>query len=178
MLILKNIRDTYEQLAQLEPDQSNHIVMLEHTAEQITEAQRCKPNERRKSLESPHQIHETQNHLKELNQFIADLTQKQILLEKQRQYFNSQIQQLMLSLSADNYIIQGQQAMQLGRSKMATHYFDLTVKLLAREGKPGFFDEQIAELKQLIQRVKNDTHKEASLPPPSSQTTQNLNPNS
>lgn len=147
LLVQRGLVEVCENLSRIEPREPTHLQDLQAISALMAETQRhAKPNQQ-VSLENPQQIKEVKMCLEELYRFIHSLESKGTLSRNQAENYRHQIQQLVLQITVDHYVIQGSSAETSAKTKLAVHYYDLATRLLIREGKPGQYDDRIADLK-------------------------------
>lgn len=149
VLVLKSLIDASEQLLALKPDENNYKQDIQLYNNMLSESLRAPPTQKTVQLDSAQQIKEAKMSLESLHKFVFKLEEHKKLNRAQADTHRTQIKQLVLQVTVDGYILQGKQAIQNDKTKLAAHYFDLSIKLLAREGKPGVFENRIAQLKEV-----------------------------
>jgi len=165
LLVQRGLIDVCEQLAKVEPREPLHMQDLQTVFTSMAEVQRQTKPHSAIPIENPQQMKEVKLCLEELNRFIHGLEAKHVLAQNQAETFRGQIRQLVLQLTVDNYELQGRQARQASKTKLAHHYYDLSIKLLVREGKPGQFDARIAKMKAILAGLSKQLHDEEQVTP-------------
>lgn len=166
MLVQRSLIEVCENLTRLEPKEPAHLQDLQAISSMLADTQRHAKPPAEVTLNNPQQIKEVKICLEELNRFIHNLESKNSLSHNQAESYRNQIRQLVVQLTVDNYTMQGRAADQASKLKLALHFYDLAVKLLIREGKPGKYNERIATLKERIHELSDtlpDTTREESL---------------
>lgn len=148
--VLKSLIDVSEQLTRLDPKEPAYTQELKQFSELLSAAQREAPSAEQVSIDNPQQIKEVKMSLEELHRFVFKLEEQNKVSRNQADGYRNQIKQLVLRLTVDNYILNGHAARQNAKTKLALHNYDLALKLLIREGKPGAFDNTVQKLKELI----------------------------
>ena len=160
LLVQRCLIDVSEQLAKLEPREPSHMQDLQSITTQMTETQRTTKPNKPVALESTQQIKEVKICLEELYRFIHHQESKSAINKGQADNYRNQIKILTLQLTVDSYVAQGKAAAQASKIKLAAHYYDLALKLIAREARPGQFDQRVASLKttyrQLMEQLTTD----------------------
>ena len=101
--------------------------------------------------------------LEALYKFIFKLEEKRKLNRSQADTHRSQIKQLALQVSADSYVLHGNQAAQGGKTKLAVHYFESAINLLSREGKSSQFEGKLAQLREIHAELAQKLAEEEAL---------------
>lgn len=148
-LVYRALIDTCEHLAKLEPSDPKHLNDLQAYSNQLTTIKQ-ETNAKRVLLENPEQIKEVRQHLQELHRFVAQQAAIKAITATQAGAFDDQIKRLALQSSVDGYIFQGKQAQQIGKLRLAIHYFGLARKLLTPENTSHAYDKQIEQLSGAI----------------------------
>jgi len=149
-LVIRCLMNVMEQLVQLEPHDSTHLDSLSILSKQLEDTKRRPKNSKRGKLESPQQVKEVKRLLQELNKFILHFKNKGSITANQHKMYESQIKQLVIQMTVDNYIISAKQALGGGKTRLVVHYYTLAQKLLTRENSKGLFQKQIDKLAQQI----------------------------
>ncbi|WP_075185676.1 hypothetical protein [Teredinibacter haidensis] len=165
LLVQKNLIEVSEQLSMLEPKEPAHMQDLQAISSQMTETQRHAKPSAPVTLENPQQIKEVKICLEELHRFIHTLEENSSLSRNQAENYRKQLKQLVLQLTVDGYALQGTAAQGSNKTKLALHYYNLALKLLVREGKPGQFDARIAKLKALHEEMSKKLEEETQTLP-------------
>ncbi len=162
-LVQKNLVDVCEQLSKLEPDEAQHLQELQYVSSQLAEIQRQAAPSAPPALNNPGQIKEVKACLEELHKFVVRLEERQSLSKGLAQVYRGQIKDLVLRVAVDSYYMNGSQSQQGGKTKLAIHYFDLTLNLIIREGKVAMFQAKVEKLRQLIAELKVKLEEEEQL---------------
>ena len=136
MLVQRSLAEVSEQLAKLEPEEPAHMqdFQLASNALSSSSKQQGKPQAPTK-LESHQKIKEVKACLDELHKFIARLEEQSTVSPTQATAHRTQIRNLVTGITIDGYELHANKAVQQEKLKLAIHYFELALKLLAREGK-------------------------------------------
>ncbi|WP_086931251.1 hypothetical protein [Agarilytica rhodophyticola] len=153
-LVQKSLVDVYEQLSMLEPEEDQHIQDLQIIKSQMTENQRQAKSNDPPSLENPQQIKEVKVCLEELHKFVFKLEEKQTIPKNQGQYFRNQIKQMVTQVTVDSYCLNGNRAKKSGKTKLAIHYFETALSVIAKAGKTDRFNKRITKLKETVEELK------------------------
>lgn len=159
-LVLRSLIEVCEQLSKLAPKDPSFPQDLQVYTQQLTEAQRASTQTTQTKLESPQQIKDVKMSLEELHRFIFNLEGQGRLTRSQGDVFRNQIKQLVLRVTVDGYVLNGQTAKQAQKIKLALHYYDLALKLLIREGKAGTYADRIAQLKTITEELSSQLSEE------------------
>jgi len=162
IVVLKSLIEVHEQLAQLDPGNPNHKQDIQLFGTTLAETQRNPPSNANISLSSQQQIKEAKMSLEELHRFVFNMESNNRISRNQAEGYRAQIKQLVLKITADGYVLSGQNANQAGKTKLALHNFDLALKLLLREGKAGKFDALISQLKGICAELSEKLAEEES----------------
>lgn len=165
LIVLRSLIDVSEQLTRLEPKEAQHGQDLKLFTQKLGEVQREAPNQAQGTLENPQQIKEIKMSLEELHRFIFTLEGQGRVTRNQGDVYRNQIKQLVLRITVDGYVINGQTARQSDKTKLALHYFDLALNLMLREGKPGMFDAKIQQMKALTEELGSQLSEEEGAAP-------------
>lgn len=92
-------------------------------------------------------------HLQELYKFLTHLHRRGAIKKVEADDFGEQIKQLVLQISVDGYIVQGRQARQAGKPRLAIHFFGLADKLIEKDTTGRFAGQQV-KLKQIIAQLE------------------------
>lgn len=165
LILLRSLIDVSEQLSRLEPSEPQFSQDLKQYTQGLAEAQREAPSTTSVSIENPQQIKEVKMSLEELHRFIFNLEGQGRVTRNQGDAYRNQIKQLVLRITVDSYVINGQSAKQSGKTKLAHHNYDLALKLLAREGKPGVFTKKLQQLRAITEELKTQLSAEEDASP-------------
>jgi len=153
-LVIRCLMNVMEQLVQLEPNDSTHLESLSILSKQLEETKRRPKDSKRAKLENPQQVKEVKRLLQELNKFILHFKNKGSITPGQHKTYESQIKQLVIQMTVDNYIISAKQALSGGKTRLVVHYYTLAQKLLLRENAKGLYQNQIAKLAEQIEKYE------------------------
>ena len=153
VLVHRCLIDVCEQLSKLEPTERQYVDELLFYTQQMEEVQKKPKSKRPKPLENPQQVKEVKSHLEEVNKFIFQLERRGTLNSSQAQAYSSQIRQLTLQMTVDNYVLNAKQAQGSDKKRLAVHYYGLAQKLLTRSNTEGGFNKQIAQLSQVVETL-------------------------
>ena len=156
LLVLRSLIDVSEQLAKLEPSNTNHQQDLQHFSGKLLESQRQARPDKQIQMQNPQQISEVRACLEELFRHISRMEAHALIQSNQAATYRNQIRQLVLQLTVDNYCLSGRAAQVNSKPKLALHYYDLSLNLLLREGHGSVNQNRIEELRELIQEVRHD----------------------
>ncbi len=152
-LVLRSLIDVCEQLSRLEPKENVHIQNIQVFNDQLAQTQRDTGETTAKAIESPQQIKEIKMSLEELHRYIHSLEQQARLNKAQADGFRAQIRLLVLQVTVDGYVINGEIARQSGKARLAQHYYELARRLLERDGKPGQKEDKLARFDAIIEEL-------------------------
>ena len=146
LLVLRSLIEVSEQLCQLEPNVATHTQDLELYNEELAKTQRQTSAGPGMQLQTLQQSKEAKMSLEELYRHVVSQAGMGRISATHAELYKTQIKQLALQVTADAYSLNGQIALQQDKPKLALHYFDLALKLLRRESKPGLFEQKIVAL--------------------------------
>ncbi len=169
LLIRHKQIEVYDKLTKLEPGEPRHLQELQAVTAQMSENRRQEAMPERSPLENHRQIKEARASLEELNNFIHELEQRQDVPPKLAKAYHHQVKQMALQLSVDGHCLNGGQARQSGKTKLAIHYYELALNLILREAKSQQFKTRVARLRQDLEQLRKKREEEAQLPPSSDQ---------
>lgn len=152
-LVYQALIDTCEQLARLDSKDPSHQSDANIYTAQLGAIKQSSEKQRVR-LESPAQIKEVRQHLQELLRFVTQQEARKQINAVQSAAYGDQIRRLSLQISVDGYITQAKQAQQLGKLRLAIHFFTLARKLLTSENASHSYDKQIAQLKAVIDKLE------------------------
>ncbi|MFT5082788.1 MAG: hypothetical protein ACI9Y1_000821 [Lentisphaeria bacterium] len=150
IIVQRSLADTCEQLSKLEPKDPAHVQDLQTISSQMNESQRQTAPATPINLENPQQVKEVRVCLEELHKYILHLDKKRTLPRSQVDIYRVQIKQMVLRVTVDSYFLNGRQAVKNGKTKLAIHHFELALKLLLKNARPGEYDGKIAQLKETL----------------------------
>lgn len=154
MLVQRNLIDVCEQLARLEPKEPKHLQDVQVYGAALADTQRQPPPSTREPIDNPQKVKEIKMSLEELHRYIFKMEGQQRINRTQADAFRAQIRQLVLQLTVDGYMLNGLNAENNDKIKLALHYFDLAESLMIREGQNGMFDAKIAQANSKIESLK------------------------
>ena len=136
VLVQRSLAEVSEQLAKLEPGEPTHMQEFQLASNALSSStkQQGKPQAPPK-LESHQKIKEVKACLEELHKFIARLEEQSTVSPTQGAAYRAQIKQLVTSITIDGYELHATKAVQQDKLKLAIHYYELALKILARDGK-------------------------------------------
>jgi hypothetical protein len=155
-LVYQALIDTCEQLTKLDPKDPLHQADANAFTAQLG-AIKQSPDKQRVRLENPAQVKEVRQHLQELLRFVAHQEARKLINPLQAATYSDQIKRLSLQISVDAYVTQGKQAQQVGKLRLAIHFFTLARKLLTSENASHSYDKQIAQLQGAIAKLEETT---------------------
>lgn len=152
-LLYRALIDCCEQLARLEPKDSTHA---EHLTLYTNLLSSLKDNaqQARVRLDNPQQIKEAHGLLQELYKFVMQQSALKQINQVQTDAYTDQINRMLLQMTVDGHIFNARQAQQVGKVKLAIHFYQLGRKALAAENASHIFDKQIAQLDSVIAKLQ------------------------
>lgn len=167
-LIYKTLVDTAEQLAKIEPNDARHQDDITLYSNQIAALPKQNAPTQRPRLDNPQQMKEVRTHLKELENFIALQEQAKTINKVQVDSFRDQIKRLNLQMGVDAYLYHAKQAQQIGKWRLAIHFFGLAKKMLVSENASRAYDKQIAQIAAIVSKLEE----KAQITPETEETVQ------
>lgn len=161
LLVCRCIIDDLEKLAQLEPEDTLHTERLAHFSQFAENIKLQGDRKERTVLNNPAQIKEIRHHLGDLGKFIQQLQRRGIISGDQLQNYQMQIKSLLMQVSLDTYALAAKRAIERSKYRLAHHYYDLSKKILMKEGSANFankihdLDEKIKEIEPLLEQEIN-----------------------
>lgn len=157
--------DTCEQLSRIEPNDPQHNEHLAFYTAQL-DAQQSGEIHQRVRLDNPEQMKEARQLLQEFYKFILQQASMNLVNKVQSEAYTDQIKRLVLQMTVDSHIFNARQSQQVGKARLAIHYYSLARKLLLGENASHLFDKQITQLDSVImaleEKAKLDTATNAS----------------
>ena len=157
LVIFQALIDAAEQLRHLEPKERAHkeeAALYARELENIRQQDSSEPVR----LETVEQVVDLRRQLQDLHQYIAQQAERGNISKAQAQVYGGQIKRLILRISVDAYVLSARQAGDIGKVRLALHYYNLGRKLLVRdsvrthEQQIKQFDEVIAQLEGQLAR--------------------------
>lgn len=152
-LIYRALIDTCEQLSKIEPKEQRHRDDITLYTNQLDALPKNNAAQRVR-VETPQAMKEIRQHLQELQNFLVQQEATKVINKVQFVAYVDQIKRLILQMSVDAYLYQGKQAQQIGKLRLAVHFFTLARKLLAAENASRGYDKQIAQLDGIISKLE------------------------
>lgn len=154
VFIYRCIIDAYEQLTKLSPSETQYIEALKIHSSQLEGIIRKQSSGSAEDLQSSAQINELRQYLNLLSGFLQKSMQRSHITQKQHAHYRLLVKELIIRLAINNYMISAKQSLDIKKTKLAIHYYDLAKKLLVRE-TPSHYKERIekinAHLKPLLE---------------------------
>lgn len=152
-LLYRALVDCCEQLSRLEPQDPTHAEQLNLYANLLA-TQKDNTQHARVRLDNPQQIKEAHVLLQELHKFVMQQSSLQLINQVQTEAYIDQINRLLLQMSVDAHVFNARQSHQVGKVRLAVHYYTLARKVLAAENAGHGFDKQIAQLDSVIAKLQ------------------------
>lgn len=168
-LVCQCLIEVYEQLKQLDPKQHGNMPGLKQ-AQATSESLKKNPTlaSTIPDLTNIEQIKETQQQLTTLFKFIAKLRASGRINEEQARKHAQQIRRLMLKTTLDLLNENAQQAVQLGKLKLAVHHYQTAIDRIKKEGETDFFSNHltgyVARIEKLEEEItERDNHQQQNI---------------
>lgn len=158
-LLYRALVDSCEQLTRLEPNEPSHAEQLTLYTNQLS-ALKETSQQARVRLDNPQQIKEAHTLLQELYKFVMQQSALKQINQVQTDAYKDQINRMLLQMTVDGHIFNARQAQQIGKAKLAIHYYQLGKKALAAENASHTFDKQIAQLDSVIAKLQEKLDQE------------------
>jgi hypothetical protein len=152
-LLYRALVDCCEQLSRLEPQDPTHTEQINLYANLLA-TQKDNTQHVRVRLDNPQQIKEAHVLLQELHKFVMQQSALQLINQVQTEAYIDQINRLLLQMSVDGHVFNARQSQQIGKVRLAVHYYTLARKVLAAENAGHGFDKQIAQLDSVIAKLQ------------------------
>ncbi len=165
LLVQRSLADVSEQLSRLEPKDPQYLQDLQLMNTQMIETQRQAARSQPPILENPQQIKDVRAALEELNKYIYKLEAKQTLPRNQATTMKNQVRSLALQVSVDGHCLNGKQARQAGKVKLAAHYYNLAASLIKRESKSEALKPRLVTIQQTLEALNKRLQEEQDMSP-------------
>lgn len=152
-LLYRALVDCCEQLSVLEPKDPTHSEQLSLYTNLLS-TQKEGSQQPKVRLDNPKQIKEASQLLQELHKFVLQQSATKVINQVQTDAYTDQIKRLVLQMSVDGHIFNARQSQQVGKAKLAVHYYTLARKALAAENNGHGFDKQITQLDSIIAKLQ------------------------
>jgi hypothetical protein len=152
-LLYRALIDCCEQLARLEPKDHSHEEQLALYTNLLS-ALKESTQQVRVRLDNPKQLKEAHSLLQELYKFVKQQFALKQINQVQTDAYTDQINRMLLQMTVDGHVFNARQAQQVGKVKLAIHFYQLGRKVLAAENAGHTFDKQIAQLDAVIAKLQ------------------------
>lgn len=152
-LLYRALVECCEQLSRLEPTDPTHAEQF-NLYTNLLATQKDHNQQARVRLDNPQQIKEAHALLQELYKFVMQQSALQLINQVQTEAYVDQINRLVLQISVDGHVFNAKQSQQIGKVRLAVHYYTLARKTLAAENGGHSFDKQIAQLDSVIAKLQ------------------------
>mgnify|MGYP006875367072 CR=1 FL=1 len=152
-LLYRALIDCCDQLSRLEPKDPTHTEQF-NLYTNLLATHKDNAQQARVRLDNPQQIKEAQGLLQELHKFVMQQAAAKLINQVQTEAYVDQINRLVLQISVDSHVFNARQSQQVGKVRLAMHYYTLARKALAAENAGGGFDKQIAQLDAVIAKLQ------------------------
>lgn len=152
-LLYRALIDSCEQLSRLEPKDPTHAEQF-NLYTNLLATQKDNSQQARVRLDNPQQIKEAHALLQELHKFVMQQSALKLVNQVQTEAYVDQINRLVLQMSVDGHVFNARQSQQVGKVRLAVHYYTLARKALAAENAGHGFDKQIAQLDSVIAKLQ------------------------
>jgi hypothetical protein len=138
IFLYRSIIDAYEQLTKLDASSKTYVEALQTYTAQLEAATRKPDNQQVENIQSPAQINELKQYLNLIGNFLQKTMQRGRLTQKQHTHYLQLLKDLVISLTVNGYTISARQSVEMQKTKLALHHYDLAKKLLIKESPTGF----------------------------------------
>ncbi len=152
-LLYRALIDCCEQLSRIEPKDPSHAEQF-NLYTNLLATQKDTDQQARVRLDNPKQIKEAHGLLQELHKFVMQQSALNQINQVQTEAYVDQIIRLLLQMSVDGHVFHARQSQQIGKVRLAIHYYTLARKALAAENASHGFDKQIAQLVSVIAKLQ------------------------
>lgn len=152
-LLYRALVDCCDQLSRLEPKDPTHAEQF-NLYTNLLATQKESNSQTRVRLENAQQIKEAHGLLQELHKFVMQQSALHLINQVQTEAYVDQIHRLVVQMSVDGHVFNARQSQQLGKARLAIHYYTLARKALAAENAGHSFDKQIAQLDSVIAKLQ------------------------
>jgi len=152
-LLYRALIDCCEQLSRLESKDSTHAEQF-NLYTNLLATQKDLSQQARVRLDNPQQIKEALSLLHELHKFVMQQSALHQINQVQTDAYVDQINRLVLQMSVDGHVFNARTAQQVGKVRLAVHYYTLARKTLVGENTGHGFDKQIAQLDSVIAKLQ------------------------
>jgi len=152
-LIYRALIDTCEQLSKVEPKEQRHLDDITLYTNQLDTVPKTNSVQRVR-VDNPQAMKEIRQHLQELQHFLVQQEASKIINKVQLGAYMDQVKRLSLQMAVDAYLYHAKQAQQVGKLRLAIHYFTLAKKLLIAENTTRGYDKQIAQLEDITNKLE------------------------
>lgn len=152
-LLYRALIDSCEQLTRLEPSDNTHAEQLALYTNLLSSLKE-NAQQARVRLDNPQQIKEAHGLLQELYKFVMQQSALKQINQVQTDAYTDQINRMLLQMTVDGHVFNARQAQQVGKVKLAIHFYQLGRKALAAENASHTFDKQITQLDSVIAKLQ------------------------
>lgn len=152
-LLYRALVDCCEQLSRIEPKDPTHAEQF-NLYTNLLATQKDNSQQVRVRLDNPQQIKEARSLLQELHKFVMQQSALKLINQVQTEAYLDQISRLVLQMWVDGHVFNARQSQQVGKVRLAVHYYTLARKALAAENAGHGFDKQIAQLDSVIAKLQ------------------------
>jgi len=156
-IIYRALIDACEQLSKLEPKDQRHLDDVTLYTNQLAALTKNSTAQRTR-LENPQQLKDIHQHLVELQRLVVQQETIKTINKVQAESYLDQIKRVNLQMTVDTYIFHAKQAQQIGKLRLAVHYFGLAKKMMVGENGTRAYDKQIAQLELIISKLEQQAH--------------------
>lgn len=152
-LLYRALIDCCEQLSRIESKDPTHAEQF-NLYTNLLATQKDSSQQPRVRLDNPQQIKEAHGLLQELHKFVMQQATLHLINQVQTEAYIDQIHRLVVQMSVDGHVFNARQSQQVGKVRLAVHYYTLARKALVAENAGHGFDKQIAQLDSVISKLQ------------------------
>lgn len=152
-LMYRSLINTCEQLSIVEPKDPRHLDDVTLYTNQLDILSKNNTAQRAR-VDNPQIMKDLKQHLQELQHFLVQQEALKVISKVQFVAYIDQIKRLALQMSVDAYLHQAKQAQQIGKLRLAIHFFKLAKKLLSAENSARTYDKQIVQLDGIVEKLE------------------------
>jgi hypothetical protein len=156
IFLYRCIVDVFEQLSKLEPAHTEFLEQFTLYSTTLETTIRQPVTNSKVRLKDTKQINEIRQYLNYLGRFMQKWVERGNLSSKQYNAYKAMLKNLVAKLMIDNYMLTATKAANIGKNKLAAHYFKLAKEMITKEGLATTQKEDLAHINEELVRL-NET---------------------
>jgi hypothetical protein len=140
VFLYRSIIDAYEQLTKLDSSNKDYVEGLQIYTVQLESSIRKPETQKVNDVQSAAQINELKQYLNLIGNFLQKTMQRGLITQKQHAHYRLLLKELIVSLTVNGHTISARQSIEIQKTKLALHHYELAKKLLTKESPAGFKD--------------------------------------